>query len=126
MTTHSISPSLLALVVSIAVLGLGACDKRTEAPPPQPTSETSSPPVSGSVTSAGQAVDDAVLTSRVKAALANDAGLKTLDLKVDSSAGVVSLSGIVATQTMRDNAIQVAQSVEGVRSVNNNLMVAQQ
>jgi hyperosmotically inducible protein len=81
--------------------------------------------MSGSATETGQVVDDAALTAKVKAALASDAGLKTLGLNVYSSAGVVTLSGVVDSQMLKDNAVKVAESVQGVKSVNNNLVVAE-
>ncbi|MFC4158403.1 BON domain-containing protein [Chitinimonas lacunae] len=71
----------------------------------------------------GQAIDNATLTGKVKAALASDAGLKTLTLNVDSNDGVVTVSGTVPSQQMSDSVNQVVRGVEGVRSVQNNVTV---
>lgn len=69
----------------------------------------------------GNAVDDTVVTARVKAALLADAVVKSLDVAVVTRKGEVQLSGFVANQQQSDHAANVARGVEGVQSVVNNL-----
>jgi hyperosmotically inducible periplasmic protein len=69
------------------------------------------------------AIDDATITTKVKTAVLAEPGLKTLQIDVDTKNGVVSLSGTVDNQSMKERAAQVAQAVTGVRSVDNNLTV---
>jgi osmotically-inducible protein OsmY len=73
--------------------------------------------------STGEYVDDAVITSKVKAALLGDSGLKSFDIGVETYKDVVQLSGFVNTDQVKAHASEVAAGVSGVRSVRNNLVV---
>ena len=66
---------------------------------------------------------NAGLTGRVKTALANDVGLKTLIINVDSDDGMVTLRGSVDSADTKTRAEQVAKKVDGVKSVKNELRV---
>ena len=73
----------------------------------------------------GQVVDDAGLTARVKTAIGREAGLGTAtNVNVTTYRGVVQLSGFVDSQQVADRAAEVARSVDGVKSVQNDLRVA--
>jgi len=64
------------------------------------------------------------LTTKVKTALAADAGLKTVtSINVDSADGVVTLKGKVASAEMKKKSGEVAKKVDGVKSVKNELRV---
>ena len=67
--------------------------------------------------------DDAAITAKVKAAILAEPGLKSLEISVDTRDATVTLSGNVATDTLRDRAKQIAMSTEGVRNVVDNLSV---
>ena len=69
------------------------------------------------------AVDDAAITTKVKAAVLAEPGLKTLDISVDTKEGVVTLAGTVDSSELKIRAMQLAQRVEGVRSVSDQLVV---
>ena len=73
----------------------------------------------------GDKIDDAAITAKVKTALIGEPGLKAMQIDVDTADGVVTLSGTVDSRTNVNRAIQVAQTVEGVRSVDNRLSVRQ-
>jgi osmotically-inducible protein OsmY len=73
--------------------------------------------------STGEFVDDSVITSKVKAALLNDSGLKSFNIGVETFKEVVQLSGFVSGEDVKARAGQVAGSVSGVKSVRNNLIV---
>ena len=67
---------------------------------------------------------NATLTTKVKAALANDAGMKTLgNIDVDSDNGVVTLKGKVNSADLKKKAGDIAKKVDGVKSVKNQLSV---
>ncbi len=67
---------------------------------------------------------NATLTGKVKAAIANDAGMKTLGkIDVDSDNGVVTLKGKVDSADAKKKAGDIAKKVEGVKSVKNQLTV---
>src|SRR5690606_11847290 len=75
--------------------------------------------------SAGEAVDDASITARVKAELIGNDTTKARQIEVETYRGVVQLNGFVDTQAERDEATQVARSVNGVTEVRNNLQLKQ-
>jgi len=78
----------------------------------------------GTGRSVGQKVDDASITAAVKAKLAAEQGTTTLTgINVDTSGGTVSLSGTVESEAMKQRAATLAQQVEGVARVVNNLQV---
>ena len=67
---------------------------------------------------------NATLTTKVKTALASDAGAKTMtNIDVDSNNGVVTLKGKVDSADMKKKAGDIAKKVEGVKSVKNQLTV---
>jgi hyperosmotically inducible protein len=66
---------------------------------------------------AGTFVDDSYLTTAVKTKLAANEGLKSFDIKVITNQQVVTLSGTVPTSALRDQAVTVAKSVDGVKDV---------
>ena len=79
---------------------------------PTPTSE-----------STGQFFDDATITTKVKAALFDDVGLKGFDIHVATYKGVVQLSGFVDSARTVAHATDVVNNVGGVQAVRNDLIV---
>jgi hyperosmotically inducible protein len=71
----------------------------------------------------GVVVDDVEITTRVKAAIFAEAGLKTLQISVDTVKGVVTLSGSVNTMANSETAKSLAGAVVGVKEVKNNLVI---
>lgn len=72
---------------------------------------------------AGVAMDDAAITTKVKAAIFAEPGLKSLQISVDTIKGVVTLSGSVDSRSSSDKAQGLAHAVEGVRDVENHLVI---
>jgi osmotically-inducible protein OsmY len=66
---------------------------------------------------AGQYIDDATITTKVKAALLDDSQLKATQVSVETDQGVVQLSGTVDTKTQESEAVNAANRVSGVKSV---------
>ena len=73
--------------------------------------------------STGEYVDDSVITTKVKALLAEDDFLKSFEIGVETYKGTVQLSGFVDSQKAVDKAGEIARGVKGVKSVKNNLSV---
>ena len=73
--------------------------------------------------SLGEAVGDTAITAKVKTAMAGQLAAKAELINVDTSNGVVTLTGAVESQQMAEKAMQVAQAVTGVKSVENRLSV---
>lgn len=73
--------------------------------------------------STGEYIDDTAITTKVKAEIFNDPMLKVLQINVESYKGIVQLSGFVDSKQAVERAVQVAQSVDGVKDVKNSLVV---
>jgi osmotically-inducible protein OsmY len=73
--------------------------------------------------STGEYVDDSVITTKVKSLLAADDFLKSFQIGVETYKGVVQLSGFVNSQKAVDKAIEITRSVNGVKSIKNDLIV---
>ena len=88
----------LGLSLGLA-LGLGAC---TSTPTQQP---------------AGEAIEDGVVTAKVKAALVQDPITKAHNINVETFKGQVQLSGFVESDEARSRALKLARDVDGVKNV---------
>jgi osmotically-inducible protein OsmY len=90
-----------------AVLGVAACAS------PKPDEHT-----------VGQSTDDAVVTAKVKSAIATDVGARAAAaVNVETYRGVVQLSGFADSADQVSRAVEAAKKVGGVRSVKNDLRV---
>ena len=77
----------------------------------------------GAFTKAGTAIDDTAITTKVKAAMARDKDVSATSVSVETVKGEVRLSGFVDSNAEKQRAGQLALQVEGVRSVQNGLVV---
>lgn len=73
--------------------------------------------------STGEYLDDAVITTKVKAAIFNEPSLKSSEIKVVTYKGDVQLSGFVSSDEARRRAVEVAKTVKGVKSVKNDMQL---
>jgi osmotically-inducible protein OsmY len=71
--------------------------------------------------SAGEYLDDAVITTKVKASMVDQPTLKASQIHVETFKGTVYLSGLVASQVEINKAGEVARGINGVRAVKNEL-----
>jgi len=71
----------------------------------------------------GEYVDDTVITSKVKAAILEEPGLKSAEINVETFKGVVQLSGFVSSRTSINKAVELARGVRGVKSVKDDMRV---
>ncbi len=72
--------------------------------------------------SAGAAVTDSMITTKVKASFAADEEVKATAIKVETDEGVVTLQGQVASDAARDRAVSLAKSIDGVKSVHDDAL----
>jgi osmotically-inducible protein OsmY len=79
----------------------------------------------GSQRSTGQVIDDTAILTKTKAALVNDPVVSGMAINVDVNRGVVTLDGAVNGTVEKQKAEDIARGVDGVRSVENNLVVRQ-
>ena len=73
--------------------------------------------------SIGETIDDATITTRVKTALLNDSQVGGSRIDVDTTLGVVTMSGVVRSRNEEQRAIQLARGVPGVKDVRSTLQV---
>jgi hyperosmotically inducible protein len=73
--------------------------------------------------SVGRNIDDATITTEVKAKLATEKASNLTRVSVATANGNVSLTGVVPTPTDRARAEEIVRSVKGVQGVANNLQV---
>jgi hyperosmotically inducible protein len=71
----------------------------------------------------GGAIDDQAITARVKTALLNDPQVGATKIDIDTSNGVVTMSGVVKSKAEETHAIELARRVNGVRDVKSALQV---
>lgn len=71
----------------------------------------------------GSAVDDGIVTTKVKTALLADADVKSFDIAVVTRKGQVQLSGFVDSQAQIDRAVGITRGIEGVQSIGNELSI---
>jgi len=76
-----------------------------------------------STRSAGGQLDDATVTSKVKSKLAADPQVNPFNIDVDTTEGVVRLSGMVEDPEARTEAEKLARDTAGVRDVVNDIEV---
>lgn len=72
---------------------------------------------------AGETVDDTVITTEVKAKLAGEKAIHTTRISVKTERGVVYLTGAVESADDRSKAVKIAKGVKGVRDVVDRLEV---
>lgn len=100
-TVKSIS-AFLAAITMLFMLGCASTDKRE---------------------GTGEYIDDTVITTKVKAAILDEPGLKSAEINVETFKGVVQLSGFVSSQASINRAAEIARGIRGVKSVKNDMRV---
>ena len=96
--------TLLALIILVIAFGLAACET--------PAGRT-----------AGEVIDDSTITTKVKAKLFDDEQLSGFAIAVETFEREVTLNGAVDSLAQKQRATRIAQSVKGVRAVNNLLKI---
>ena|SRR5437867_583922 len=71
----------------------------------------------------GETIDDATITARVKTALLNDAQVGGMKIDVDTTQGVVTMSGTVKSKAEESRAVQLARQTPGVKDVKSTLLI---
>ena len=81
------------------------------------------PAVQAQGRTAGQIVDDAAITTALKAKLVKERAKNLVAVNVDTDHGVVHLKGTVPTERDRAEAERLARATKGVVDVKNDLLV---
>jgi hyperosmotically inducible periplasmic protein len=77
----------------------------------------------GEKRSTGEFIDDTAIHTKVKAALVNDPIVHSSSIDVNVDRGIVSLNGAVNGEVEKRKAEEIVRGVNGVRAVENNLLV---
>jgi osmotically-inducible protein OsmY len=149
----ALSPALAGLTALALASLLGGCEKKTtttEAPgggtvtrttiSPSPQASEAMRQINESVshaasaiesgaaasqalTKAGDAIEDGVITTKIKAALLTDPDVKGSQISVDTRQGTVTLTGTMATAAGLERANRIARDTGGVKSVDSRVVV---
>ena len=71
----------------------------------------------------GSYVDDAGITTAVKAKMAEDKSVSATAISVETLKGTVQLSGFAKSQAEKDRAESIARNTKNVRAVQNSIVV---
>ena len=71
----------------------------------------------------GSYMDDSAITTAIKSKFLAQKGLDSLDLKVETTNGVVTLRGQVTNTSQQNLAVKIARETDGVRKVVNKISV---
>ena len=71
----------------------------------------------------GSYIDDATITTQVKARFAEDPVVSAMSIKVETLKGVVQLAGFAKSSAEREKAAAIAADVKGVSRVANDIIV---
>ena len=107
---------IAALSAALSMPGVALAESDTEQKGVQAT-------VQDAAEKAADYISDAALTARVKTVLTTESALSPFRVSVESTRGVVTLSGDVASEAERKLAERVAADVNGVFAVHNALRV---
>lgn len=112
---------------TVALLGAVACTPRDREDVSKSAKDTATEVRQATEVAANKAekaIDDTMITAKVKSALLADSTVKGMDINVDTVGGTVTLSGSAKSQAERSQAEALASSVEGVRNVVNRINVS--
>ena len=73
---------------------------------------------------AGEVVDDVTIGTQLKAKYAADPDISAIKINIDTKQGAVSLRGEVKSLALRRKAESMAREIKGVKSVDNQLVIA--
>jgi hyperosmotically inducible protein len=109
----------LIIATLVATLGLAACDKPVPAGQMSDAAAADTPKESATL---GTALDDTGITVKLKGRLSSDGRIAGADIGVETSNGVVTLSGSARNPGIKAAAEELARTVEGVKGVDNRIV----
>jgi hypothetical protein len=124
---------ILAMAPAMAFcigLAIPALAQNTSTSPPVPASTSmrqtghdTEGAAKNAYTGTATALSDTTITAKVKTAFASGKNIKSNDIHVATTAGVVTLSGQVKNSAMAAHVVSIARNTKGVRSVTDDLVV---
>ncbi len=110
----------------VATMALAGCDRREQAAAKNDTAvamDRAGNAAENAGTKMSDKIDDAMITTSVKAELAKDSNLSATRINVDTTQGRVMLKGTAPSNEAREHATTLAKNVKGVVAVDNQLKV---
>lgn len=114
---------MVALCAAATLVACGREDERTMGQALDENLDRLEQRGQGLAQQAADAVDDAGITARLKAALAADPQLSAFKVEVQSRSGHVKLLGQAPDVAARERATSLALAIEGVQTVDNQLQL---
>ena len=74
-------------------------------------------------TTAGQVLDDTVLTSKIRTALIKDPDIRSTNIDVDTNNNIITLTGIVDSQKEKTKILAIVQNKAGNRKIIDNISI---
>ena len=114
--------------IAAVVLGLTACDKNEPTKSFKTVSPTvNSPTVESTVqpNTVSAKIDDAKIVTLINTEVVEDADLNVFKINIDSTNGNVVLKGNAPNEMAKERAGSIAKSIEGVVSVDNQLVIGE-
>lgn len=124
--TDTFSRSQIAALLVAAMLWAAGCDTHGDADNGRPLQIMSAGIAAKSGENAAgtdQSVEDSQLTSLVREAISADRQLQSQDIDVATEDGAVTLTGVVDSTSLRERAVELAGSINGVTEVTDKLEV---
>ena len=119
-----LSQRVMVVVFSLGVLlTFAGCEQQGPAEKAGQQMDEAGKAVGEKVEKAGEYLDDAAITAKVKGDILSDPLLKVLEINVTTTNGIVTLSGVVDSKQSIDRAVEIARRIKEVQSVENSLVV---
>ncbi|KHN49478.1 molecular chaperone OsmY [Pectobacterium fontis] len=122
MKKTKLTQSLIVVALGSLLAG-GAMAEETLGQKVDRIADTAGAKIDSSANKASDYMSDSAITAKVKSALLEDKSITSSDISVETSKGVVTLSGFVGSQALSTRAVEIATQVEGVQSVSDKLQV---
>ncbi|WP_409311479.1 molecular chaperone OsmY [Pectobacterium sp. B1J-3] len=123
MKKTKLAQSLIAVVLGSILAGGSALAEETVGQKIQRIADSTGEKVDSSANKASGYLSDSATTAKIKSALLEDKAITSGDISVETTQGVVTLSGFVGSQEIATRAVEIATRTEGVTSVSDKLQV---
>ncbi|WP_145524652.1 molecular chaperone OsmY [Yersinia rohdei] len=126
MTNTKFARSMMAVVLGAALMSGSVLAEDTMLNKADNAVDSAGAKLDSSMKKVDNYMGDSAVTAKVKSALLEEKSLKSTDISVETSHGVVTLSGFVTSQAEVETAVEIAGNIEGVKSVSDKLHVKDQ
>lgn len=126
MTNTKFARSVMAVILGTALISGSVLAEDTLLNKASDAVDSTGAKLDSSMKKVDNYMGDSAATAKVKSALLEEKSLKSTDISVETSHGVVTLSGFVTSQAEAETAVDIAKNVEGVKSVSDKLHVKDQ